>query len=110
MKRPVWCGACRAAPWRQATSIRSSPSHRLRPRSRPSRAVPEGLDLNLSRTEFEQLRELVHRLCGLALSEEKAYLLRHRLGPVARAAGCASFAEFLGKLAGTEGAALREPI
>jgi chemotaxis protein methyltransferase CheR len=66
--------------------------------------------VKLSAGEFGQLRGLVHRLCGLALTEEKAYLVRHRLAPVARAAGCPSFAAFLDKLAGPEGAALREPI
>jgi chemotaxis protein methyltransferase CheR len=66
--------------------------------------------VNLSATESAQLRELIHELCGLALSEEKSYLLRHRLGPVVRAAGCASFADFLAKLAGPAGKSLREPI
>jgi chemotaxis protein methyltransferase CheR len=66
--------------------------------------------LKLSAIEFEQLRGLIHELCGLALTEEKSYLLRHRLAPVARAAGCADFAAFLRKLAGPEGPALREPI
>jgi chemotaxis protein methyltransferase CheR len=66
--------------------------------------------VELSPGEFEQLRGLVHRLCGLALTKEKTYLLRHRLGPVARAAGCPSFAAFLAKLAGPEAAALRAPI
>ena len=66
--------------------------------------------MDLSPGEFGQLRDLVHRLCGLALPEEKAYLLRHRLGPVARSAGCASFAAFLGKLAGPAGPGLRDPI
>jgi chemotaxis protein methyltransferase CheR len=37
-------------------------------------------------------------------------LLRHRLEPVARAAGCSSFAALLAKLAGPAGVALREPI
>jgi chemotaxis protein methyltransferase CheR len=66
--------------------------------------------VNLSPTEFTTLRGLVHDLCGLALSADKGYLLRHRLGPVARAAGCHSFAEFLHKLAGPDGLAFREPI
>jgi chemotaxis protein methyltransferase CheR len=66
--------------------------------------------MDLSPAEFAQLRGLVHRLCGLALTEEKTYLLRHRLGPVARAAGCPSFAAFLARLAGPDAAALRAPI
>src|ERR1700730_18202333 len=67
-------------------------------------------DLDLSRGEFEQLRDLVHELCGLALSGEKTYLVKHRLTPVAHAAGCQSFAAFLKKLASPEAVVLREPI
>jgi chemotaxis protein methyltransferase CheR len=66
--------------------------------------------LNLSPGEFAQLRDLVHRLCGLAVAEEKTYLLQHRLEPVARSAGCPTFAAFLQKLNSPAGAALREPI
>jgi chemotaxis protein methyltransferase CheR len=66
--------------------------------------------VNLSPGEFDQLRDLVHRLCGLALADEKEYLVRHRLTPVARSAGCATFAAFLEKLKGPAGPALREPI
>jgi chemotaxis protein methyltransferase CheR len=66
--------------------------------------------MELSVLECQRLREIVHELCGLRLGEEKAYLLQHRLEPVARSAGCASFAQFLGKLAGPEGPSLREPI
>jgi chemotaxis protein methyltransferase CheR len=66
--------------------------------------------VNLSVLECQRLREIVHELCGLSLGEEKAYLLQHRLEPVAQAADCVDFAEFLGKLAGPEGPSLREPI
>jgi chemotaxis protein methyltransferase CheR len=66
--------------------------------------------LDLSAGEFEQLRDLVHELCGLALTREKTYLLKHRLTPVANAAGCQSFAAFLKKLTSPEGTLLREPI
>jgi chemotaxis protein methyltransferase CheR len=66
--------------------------------------------LDLSAGEFEQLRDLVHELCGLALSGEKTYLVKHRLTPVAQAAGCQSFAAFLKNLASPEAALLREPI
>jgi chemotaxis protein methyltransferase CheR len=66
--------------------------------------------VDLAAGEFEQLRDLVHRLCGLALADDKAYLLRHRLAPVARAAGCPTFVAFLKKLNGPDGPKLREPI
>jgi chemotaxis protein methyltransferase CheR len=66
--------------------------------------------LDLSAGEFEQLRDHVHKLCGLALTREKTYLVKHRLAPVAQAAGCQSFAAFLKRLASPEAALLREPI
>ena len=66
--------------------------------------------MELSPREFEQLRDLVHQLCGLALTGEKTYLVKHRLTPVAQAAGCQSFAAFLEMLASPEASRLREPI
>jgi chemotaxis protein methyltransferase CheR len=66
--------------------------------------------MELSRSLFDELRRLIHRLCGLVVGEDKAYLIRHRLGPVARAAGCRSFEEFAQKLRGPEGASLHAPV
>jgi chemotaxis protein methyltransferase CheR len=80
----------------------------------PVRRAPlpqaEAPNVQLSSVEFAQLRDLVHTLCGLALTEDKAYLVRNRLGPVATAAACKSFTALLKKLAGPEGPSLREPI
>jgi chemotaxis protein methyltransferase CheR len=66
--------------------------------------------VQLTRATFDELRRLVHGLCGLVLSEEKEYLVRHRLGPVARAAGCRCFEEFAQKLRGPDGPALHDAI
>jgi chemotaxis protein methyltransferase CheR len=66
--------------------------------------------MQLSRSVFDELRSLIHRLCGLVVGEDKTYLVRHRLGPLARAVGCRSFEEFAQKLRGPEGAALHAPI
>ena len=66
--------------------------------------------MQLSRAIFDELRLLIHRLCGLVVGEDKAYLVRHRLGPLARAIGCRSFEEFVLKLRGPEGAAPHAPI
>jgi chemotaxis protein methyltransferase CheR len=66
--------------------------------------------MELSRPVFDELRRLIHRLCGLVVAEDKAYLIRHRLGPVARAAGCRSFEALAQMLRGSEGAALHAPI
>jgi chemotaxis protein methyltransferase CheR len=66
--------------------------------------------MRLEAGDFEKLRAIVHDLCGLALTPDKDYLLRHRLGPVARAADCTNFAQFIGKLASPRGASYRESI
>ena len=66
--------------------------------------------MELTPAVFDELRQLIHHLCGLVVGEDKAYLIRHRLGPVARASGCHSFEEFAQKLRGPDGAALHVPI
>lgn len=66
--------------------------------------------MDLSPAEFRRLSALAHRLCGLALTDDKEYLIRHRLEPVARAAGCDTFAAFLKALDGPAGPGLRDPI
>jgi chemotaxis protein methyltransferase CheR len=66
--------------------------------------------VKLSRSLFDELRLLIHRLCGLVVGEDKTYLVQHRLGPLAGAVGCRSFEEFAQKLRGPEGAALHAPI
>jgi chemotaxis protein methyltransferase CheR len=66
--------------------------------------------MHLPRSTFEELRQLIHRLCGLVLAEEKAYLVRHRLEPLARASGCRDFEEFCRRLRDPGGAALYDSI
>jgi chemotaxis protein methyltransferase CheR len=66
--------------------------------------------MHLSRETFDDLRRLIHRLCGLVLGEDRAYLVRHRLGPLARATGCKSFEELRDRLRGPAGAALRDQV
>jgi chemotaxis protein methyltransferase CheR len=66
--------------------------------------------MELSPSTFDELRRLIHRLCGLALSDDKAYLIRHRLEPLVRGAGCRDFEGFAQKLRGPKGEALHDPI
>jgi len=66
--------------------------------------------MELTRAAFDDLRRSIHRLCGIALSEDKEYLVRHRLEPVVRRCGCRSFDEFRAKLAGSEAVQLQEAI
>jgi chemotaxis protein methyltransferase CheR len=40
--------------------------------------------MHLSPQTFSELRRLIQRLCGLALTDDKAYLVRHRLEPLIR--------------------------
>ncbi len=53
--------------------------------------------MNLLPWEFSRLRDYVYNLCGIVISEEKSYLIRQRLGPLAVSLGCPSFGEFYKK-------------
>jgi chemotaxis protein methyltransferase CheR len=66
--------------------------------------------MELTRAAFDDLRRSIHRLCGIVLSEDKEYLIRHRLEPVVRRCGCRTFDEFRGKLSGSEAILLQEAI
>lgn len=66
--------------------------------------------MELTRAAFDDLRRSIHRLCGIVLNDDKEYLIRHRLEPVARRYGCRDFDEFRAKLAGSEAVRLQEAI
>lgn len=66
--------------------------------------------MELSRETFDELRRLIHRLCGIVLSDDKAYLVQHRLAPLVRRSGGRSFEEFRQKLSGSEAAHWQEAI
>jgi chemotaxis protein methyltransferase CheR len=66
--------------------------------------------MELSQPTFDELRRLVHRLCGLALADDKRYLVQHRLEPVVRNSGCQDFDQFLRKLSGGEALPWQEAI
>jgi chemotaxis protein methyltransferase CheR len=66
--------------------------------------------MKLTGPTFDELRRLIQRLCGLVLNEDKAYLIRHRLEPLARSAGCHDFEELAARLRGPGGAALHDAI
>ncbi len=50
--------------------------------------------MELTRQEFEDLRQYIHKLCGLYIQEEKQYLILQRLEGLVQASGCASYGEF----------------
>jgi chemotaxis protein methyltransferase CheR len=66
--------------------------------------------MELSRETFRQLTELIHRLCGLVVGQDKAYLVRHRLEPLVRRQGLDSFEGLLQRLQARAGASLHDAI
>ena len=66
--------------------------------------------MHLPRPAFDELRRLIHGLCGVMLSEDKAYLIRHRLEPVVRDHGLAGFEELARRLRGPGGTALHDAV
>ena len=66
--------------------------------------------MELSRATYDELRELVRRLCGVEVGEDKAYLVQHRLEPLARGHGCRSFAELADRLRRSDGSPLHDSV
>jgi len=66
--------------------------------------------MDLSRSTFEELRRLIHRLCGIVITDDKEYLVRHRLEPLVISSGCQDFEQFREKLASRDGVPLQEAI
>lgn len=67
--------------------------------------------MQLSAQEFILLRDLIRDICGIALKEDKQYLIMQRLEPLAKAHKCSSFAELYQLLkAESLNTALREKL
>ena len=66
--------------------------------------------MDLSHSTFKELGRLIHRLCGIVISDDKEYLVRHRLEPLVISSGCRNFEQFLERLAGRDGVLLQEAI
>jgi chemotaxis protein methyltransferase CheR len=64
----------------------------------------------LSDIEFKQLREFIEKSCGIALGDEKAYLVENRLVGLLADAGCASFGELYKKAVSEPKLGLRDKI
>lgn len=47
--------------------------------------------MELSTTEFEMFQSLIYRLCGLVISDQKAYLVQQRLDPILQSGGYRDF-------------------
>lgn len=66
--------------------------------------------MELSPQSFRELARLIHRLCGLVIGDDKAYLVRHRLEPVVRGCGLDSFDGLLRRLQSRHSAHLHDQI
>ncbi|OQY55630.1 MAG: hypothetical protein B6245_19550 [Desulfobacteraceae bacterium 4572_88] len=54
--------------------------------------------MKLSRPEFILLRDYIHSICGIAITDNKTYLVQQRLEPLALALGCRNFSEYYQKI------------
>lgn len=50
--------------------------------------------MELTKGDYITIRDHIHVLCGLELSDDKEYLIKQRLEPVLKMKGCESFSEF----------------
>lgn len=66
--------------------------------------------LPLSQVTFDRLAKLIHGLCGLVLSSEKAYLIHHRLEPIANQFGLRSYEELCERLRDPSFSLLHEQV
>jgi chemotaxis protein methyltransferase CheR len=74
--------------------------------------VPErlGADVQLSAETFRDLRQSVHKICGLVISDDKEYLIRDRLGPTITQMGITSFESLCRRLKGNPDDELIEAV
>jgi chemotaxis protein methyltransferase CheR len=66
--------------------------------------------MELSPLTFDELRRVIHRLCGLVIPEDKAYLILHRLEPVVLANQLRNFEDLVRMLRSPSGAILHDQI
>ena len=66
--------------------------------------------MELSRETFQELSQLIHRLCGLVVGHDKMYLVRHRLEPLVREGGLTGFEHLLQRLQTRESTRWRDAI
>jgi len=64
----------------------------------------------LSDTEFKQLRDYIEKSCGIALGDEKAYLVENRLVGLLTDTGCATFGDLYRKAVSEPQLGLRDKI
>jgi len=68
------------------------------------------MPVKLDNKELKLLRAYIEKHCGIALSDEKAYLIENRLAALMATQGCASFSEFYYKALADKSELLRDKI
>lgn len=66
--------------------------------------------MELTTPVYDELRAIIQRLCGLALGEDKEYLVRHRLEPIIDRFGCTDFRGLITRLSGFPDPALADAV
>jgi chemotaxis protein methyltransferase CheR len=66
--------------------------------------------MELTKTDFNNIRSYIYKLCGLAIPDEKKYLIQQRLEPFAASTGCKNFSQFYQKLVLDESPAFKHEI
>ncbi len=66
--------------------------------------------MELSRDEFSLLRDYIHNICGIAISDDKSYLIQQRLEPLVLQYECKNFGEFYRKIRQTRLPLFQEQI
>ncbi len=66
--------------------------------------------MKISPEEFQQVRDLIQRLCGISLSAQKEYLITSRLGPVLQQFDIESYSELIRRVSRGSAASLVDEI
>ncbi len=66
--------------------------------------------MDLSSSDFDDVRKAIHDLCGLAIGDEKQYLVKSRLQPVLEQQGLNSYAALIQRLRQSESLLLKDQI
>jgi chemotaxis protein methyltransferase CheR len=66
--------------------------------------------MELSQAEFKELTKHIYKLCGLDIKDEKHYLVRQRLEPLAETVGMGTFKGLIDKLGANSDFQLRDKV
>ena len=69
-----------------------------------------GNDVELTPAEFSDVRKAVHELCGLAIAEDKQYLVKSRLEPLLKGNGLSSYAALVQRMLQPDSLLLKDQV